>query len=416
MRSGLLAFSTLFISSISFATIESAIQTQFYQYASDTSPTFYLSEKTIFETRNFLTEFHAYDESGPKGAWSVDLDPLRYNLKLDGAGNDYVWLGREHPLNLTRSQQVEPFTAVGSIWVQNQLDALNPRVSGWVGLGLIKTITPGWKVNFAYSPLFLPTFGPSLGFTNQGDLNPSRFARLPPSQVETGGVTVPIRYQLQVGQLSQLLLQHQVFLAVANNTSAIDAEIFAYTAPVPNPVPLANANLAVGADTVNAQVQIQPQFPREYWSGARIQFKELLFQPALELAQNLKTTNYRIISLTNYFDLPQLNPFVIKKPAKAAFGFLTHIGETFTDPQYSDCLAFIRLPFELTNEMTFRTMLQATLLNMRQGFFWSNELEYSFSTSFSILAAINILSGQDNSYFGDWRQEDSYAMGVKYKW
>ena len=404
--------------SISFASFEDELQTQIFKYATDNSPTFYLSNYSVFQTDNFLTKVDTYFESGSKGAWSIDPDPVRYHLWLDSDKKDFIWFGREHPLNMTRSQPVDPRTALGSVWAQNQLDALNPHVSGWVGTGLVAKLDPKWTLVLAYSPLFIPTFGPSLGFTERGDLNPSRFARLPPQDVTTGGVTVPIRYQLKVGQLSQLLLQHQAFMGIAHQDQDIEMDAYVYTAPKPDPVPLTGATLAVNSttNTVNADVDIVPQFPRQYFMGGRMQIKSLVFQPAFEALQDLKDLTAHYVSVTGYFDSPQLNPFIVKRTTRASFGLLSHLQKQFDSPQFSDFLVFIKLPIDLTEELCLKTLLEATLLSMRQSGYWLNELEYQVKKGFSVLVALRILVGQDNSYFGDWRDQDSYSMGVKWVW
>jgi len=399
-----------------FAAIEGELQTQLFKYAPDHSPTFYLSDKTIFSTGDFLGQANIYLETGPQGSWSFDPDPIRFSFYLDDHKQSLIFLGRDHPLNFTRGFAVEPYTALGSIWAQNQLEALNPRVSGWIGAGIVQALSPSLKLTAMYSPLFLPTFGPSLGFTDRGELNPARFTRLPPENATTGGVTVPIRYQIQINQLADLLLQHQAFLGLNFNNPDVNFDVYAYTAPDPNVVPLTNAKLAVNADTVNAKVTIDPQFPREYWSGMRLFFKKLPFTPALEFVQSLIDYPTHIVSLTGYFDTSEFNPFVAKHQARSAFGVLSHFQRQFADPNLSDCLLFVKIPIAITDSLTYENLLETTMLSMRQSFYWLNQLEYEFHQGFSALVAIRILTGQDHSYFGDWRDQDSFSSGVKWGW
>ncbi|MBU6154338.1 MAG: hypothetical protein KGP28_08570 [Bdellovibrionales bacterium] len=387
-----------------------------FQYASEKAPTLYLSNKSIIETQSFLTKAELYFESGPRGAWTLDPDPIRYHFFLDDQKRTRVWAGRDHPLHLLEDRWIEPTSALGSVWVQNQLDALNPRVNGWVGAGVVHSFDENWKLVFTYSPLFLPTFGPSLGFSERGDLNPARFARLPPESVVTGGVALPIRYQLQVGQLSELLLRHQVFLGSSFSNQSTSLDFFAFTAPRPSAVPLTDATLAVGQTSVNANVRINPQFPREYWSGVRIQRKDIEFKPSLELLQNLEDYSHHLISLTGYFRAPSLAPGVTNLSPRASFGILTHLQKQFEAPQFSDLLLFLRVPFELTARLISRTILQSTLLPSKRSLYLMNELEYSIQTDFSILAALRVLAGEDASYFGAWRNQSSVSIGVKKLW
>jgi hypothetical protein len=402
--------------SSSFGSIRDDLGAHIFQYASEKAPTFYLSNKAIFETKSFLTKAELYFESGPRGAWTLDPDPIRYHFHLDENKKTRIWAGRDHPLHLLEDRWIEPTSALGSIWVQNQLDALNPRVNGWVGAGLVHSFDENWKMVFTYSPLFLPTFGPSLGFSDRGDLNPARFARLPPESVVTSGVNIPIRYQLRLGQLSELLFRHQVFLGASrtNDTATLDA--FAFTAPRPNAVPLTDATLAVGQNTVNANVSINPQFPREYWGGVRYQRKDLMFTPALEFLQNLEAYENHLVSLTGYFKAPSLPSGFTNLSPRASFGILTHFQKQFEAPQFSDLMLFLRVPFELTQKLVSRTILQTTLMPSRRSLYWMNEFEYSIKTDFSLLAALRVLAGEDSSYFGAWRNLGSVSIGVKKTW
>jgi hypothetical protein len=412
---GLIAVMGIHASSC-FAAISDELTTQIIKYAPDHSPTFYLKDKTIFSTGNFLTQANFYVETGPRGSWSFDPDPLRFSFYLDDEDKTMIFIGREHPLNFTRGFKVEPYTALGSIWAQDDLEALDPQVSGWIGAGIVQSISEHWKITAMYSPVFLPTFGPSLGFTDRGELNPARFTRLPPENAVTGGVTVPIRYRVQIGQLADLVLQNQAFFGLNYNNPDFNFDVYAYTAPNPNVVALTDSKLGVNADTVNAKVTIDPQFPREYWSGMRLFFKTMPLSPALELVQNLKDYPTHIASLTAYFDTPNFNPFVAKKQAKSAFGILSHFQRNFADPNFSDFLLFVKIPISITEQLTLHTLLETTMLSMRQSFYWLNELDFEISKGFSILAAVRLLSGQDHSYFGDWRDQDSYSFGVKAIW
>lgn len=399
----------------SFASFSEELQTQIFQYASSNQPTFYLNSKTIFQTERFLTRINTYYESGTQGTWSVDPDPLRYDIHLGDSDKNFVWIGREHPLNLTRSSPVEATDALGTVWAQNQLNALNPRVSGWIGAGLHQELGDDWTLLLTYSPIFLPTFGPSLGFSDSGDLHPARFSRLPPANVNSSGVLLPIRYQLEIGQITDLVLRSQFFTGIAHNDESTYMDAYFYSAPRPNPV--AEYNYGVIPTIVpNVKVQVKPTFPREYWTGMRTQFKDLPFMPAVELVQGLHQWTEHFVSFTGYFKSPQINPNVVARTTRANFGLLSHFQKTFADPQFSDVLAFLKLPLDLTNELSFRNIIQTTLLPGKRSLYWMSELEYAFTKTFSAMTTLRVLSGEDYSYFGDWRSEDSISIGMRYTW
>jgi hypothetical protein len=402
--------------SIARASFRSETDLRAFQYASENSPTLYFIGKPRVDTQNFLGKAELYFESGPRGTWSLDPDPVRYHFSPDEEKKTRIWVGRDHPLHLLEDRFIEPTSALGSIWVQNQLDALNPRVSGWIGGGLVHSPSQNWNLVLAYSPIFLPSFGPGLGFTERGELNPARFARLPPESVTTGGVTLPIRYQLRVGQLSELLLRHQVFLGSRFTAGQTSVEAFAFTAPRPDPVPLTSATLSVGQNSVNANVLIQPQFPREYWSGIRIQQNDLPFKPAFELVQNLEEFPRHVVSLTGFFTPSRRPPSPGDLSPRASFGVLSHFQKRFDSPRFTDLLCFLRVPFELTARLIYRTILQTTLLPSRRSLYWMSELEYSIEAAFSAIASLRVLAGEDSSYFGEWRNQGSLSLGVRRTW
>jgi len=388
------------------ASIHEDLQTQIYQYASEKNPVLNLSSKTTIKNDHFVTKVITYLESGKRGTWSVDADPLRYDFRYDEEANNFFWLGREHPLNLTRIDPVQVTDAVGNIWAQNQLNALNPRVIGWFSTGIHQHLTSDLVVLAAYSPLFLPTFGPSLGFSDTGgELNPVRYARLPPASVNTGGVLLPIRYQLQLGQIKDLVLQNQFFSGLTYNNGDLYLEATYFSAPRPNAVPLTQSSLQITPSLVYANVQIDPQFPREHWTTYRAQLLNVAFEPAVEYVQGLHNQNQRYLSVSgNLRTAPS---------QKANFGILTSFNKNPEDPEFSDLLAFVFLPLQFTDSLSLNSMIRSTLLRTRQSIFTMFELQYALSKSLSLLSSIRVLAGENYSYFGDWRAEDSFTFGMR---
>ncbi|MEK6578326.1 MAG: hypothetical protein AABZ55_03790, partial [Bdellovibrionota bacterium] len=127
------------------------------------------SDKALLEDERIpVRELHVkmFYESGPTGDKSFDLDSsaIRFNLSQDPNQNTkgHFWFGRVHPFLEGRpSETLSQTEAIGSNWVQNQSDALDPSISGWIGGGLrAKNEETGFGFTLAYSPLFLPSFGP----------------------------------------------------------------------------------------------------------------------------------------------------------------------------------------------------------------------------------------------------------------
>jgi hypothetical protein len=395
--------------SSSIAAFQEDLRTQFFQYATETNATLNLNSTTTIKTDHFISKFIGYVETGKRGTWNIDADPLRYDFHYDEEKNNFIWLGREHPLNLTRNDPVQVTDAIGNIWAQNQINALNPRVVGWFSTGILQHLNPNLVVVGAFSPLFIPTFGPSLGFNDSGDLQPVRYARLPPASVNTGGVLLPIRYQLELGQIKDLLLRNQYFAGIVYKNENVYLEATYFSAPRPNAVPITQSALQITPQVVYAKVQIDPQFPREHWSTYRAQLLNVPLQPAVEFVYGIKSGQQQ--NHDQYLSLSGNLSTGFRQ--KASFGLLTSFQKNPEDPEFSDLLAFAYLPFHITDSWSLNTLVRSTLLNTRQSIYSMLELQYDLNQNLSLLSSIRVLSGKNYSYFGDWRSEDSFTLGMR---
>lgn len=395
-----------------FAKLENDFLLKGVSYADDSHPTYALENKLDYQTPSFKLESRFFIDSGPLGSWSLDAPRVAYYLNYSSSPQDLFWVGRENPLALSRGEEISPYTAFASEWVQNQVNALNPYVSGWIGLGAQKQFFNQLTFMAAYSPLFVPTFSPGLGINKRGELNPARFARTPPTTVETGGVILPIRYQIQMDQLSELLLQHQVFLGTVYEPASFRFEAFAYSAPKVAPLTSTDAGLSVDDDTVNAKVKVKPLFPREHWVGFSAQAKEFSAQPRLEFKQSLTHGNTNFISLWGNFS--------IQKNQNIELGVLSRFNQSpFDYPDVSDLFLMIKAPLQIYKNILYTHTLQTTLRATKKSFYWLQQLDYIFMKSstlgqLGLLAELGILGGEDNSYFGEWRAHDFISLGVKW--
>lgn len=399
----------MMLGSTALASFQEDLRTQFYQYATESNTVLNLNSTTTIQTDRFISKFIGYVETGKRGTWNIDADPLRYDFRYDDEKNNFIWLGREHPLNLTRNEPVQVTDAIGNIWAQNQINALNPRVSGWFSTGIHQQLNSNLIVLGAFSPLFIPTFGPSLGFNDSGDLQPVRYARLPPANVNTGGVLLPIRYQLELGQIKDLIFRNQYFGGIIFKNDDLYLEATYFSAPRPNAVPLTQSALQITPQVVYAKVQIDPQFPREHWTTYRAQLLNVSFQPAIEYVYGLHSGTPQ--PHQQYFSLSGSLSTGYRQ--KATLGLLTSFQKNPEDPEFSDLLAFASLPVHFTDSLSLNTLIRSTLLNSRQSIYTMMELQYALSKSFWLLTSVRILAGQNYSYFGDWRSEDSFTLGMR---
>ncbi len=370
----------------------------------------------IFESPRVSGKLEFYFESGPRGEWVLEPDPMRFYFSNPKKQTERFWIGRAHPLAPSIDDPIEPTSAIGSIWSQNQIDALNPRVTGWVGAGRAISLGSGWQILMTYSPLFIPTIGPTFGFTERGDLRPARFARLPPAEVETSGVRVPIRYQLKLDQMKELVFNHQGFFGVGIRTEGLTADVFASTAPKPVPVPRTDAVLGIEQETVKARVAIHPQFPREYWAGFRARLNRFFFEPSFEFVQNLREQSNRSASLTLSLPHPLPRHLRSRFTVRPNLGILSQFQKRIAEPEFSDLLVFLRIPFAITEKLVLKTLIQSTLWHERRSIHWLQELEYSPTPAFSMNLGVRVLAGGERSYFGEWRNHSSVMAGVRLSW
>jgi hypothetical protein len=378
------------------------------RYASEDFATIQITNKTLFESAGFQARTRLFFESGPRGTWTLDPDPLRFHFLRGKSGEDEIWIGRDHPLRSLHGPDIEPTSAIGAIWTQNQIDALNPRVSGWVGAGMNHSLDGHWGVRLAYSPIFIPNLGPRLGFSDWGNLNPARFARVPPSTVETAGVSLPIRYQLRLNQLSEIIFRHQAFSGIDFDSKPLHLDLYYYTAPKPEPIPVLDSKIAVEGSAVNAHVAIMPQFPQEHWTGLRLRMKEWFLSPTLEFAQNIEDTTLHFVSVAGSFGRSVSHP--------PSIGFLARPFKADAPPSLSDLLFFFRLPLILTRHLATRLLVESTLFPQRRSLYWVQDLEYAVKGGFSGLITMKVLAGENGSYFGEWRNESSLSIGLRKTW
>jgi hypothetical protein len=219
-----------------------------------------------------------------------------------------------------------------------------------------------------------------------------------------------------MGQLSELLLQHQAFVGTSYKTSTWNADVFAYTAPRVSPIPITDATLAVSPQELNAKVYISPQFPREYWSGVRFQAISVFARPTVEFTQDLKEYQRHFLSLSGTMDAPQWNVKKIKRPLQTQFGILSQFQKITSSSSFADFLWFVKFPIAITENWIYRFQIQATLLGDRKSAFWNQELEYGLTDGFRVIAGVHFLMGSDQSYFGAWRDQSAASLGVRWYW
>ncbi len=368
-------------------------------------------------------------EAGADGDRSIDFMPAVIRIERIGrtplAQPDFghIWIGRAHPFSEShQGESVDFRSALGARWSQNQSNPLDPDVVGWVGVGATSTLgeIAGAPVRFtmAYSPLFLPSFGPRVDYSENQVATGSRFGRRPPASVqfEDAG-SVPMRYRIDTGDIKDILLQHQGFISAGLGDSRLQTDLMAWSAPSPDPTTDADGKLRVTSEDANVLVIAKPKFDRQNYLGARIKSEDAFLKPEFQVAHELQKQNLTVSS--------SIQP-ISHRLGQVTVGFLHTIAfaepapvdpstPAIESPQYASYLGwaewkakFFREKFMpgLRFEKHFQVNKEDFYLNARAG--------YAIEKNWLVQARLGLIAGQDKSYFGVWRPLDSASLGVSY--
>jgi hypothetical protein len=366
--------------------------------------------------------FYSFYETGTGGDHSFDLDRtvLRFQVANQDSAQGHLWIGRTHPL-IEATQGTSPtyLDAIGTNWAQNQSDALNPRVVGWVGVGgHIEDNNHAFSLTTAFSPLFLPSFGPRLQLSENEAAQGSRFSRLPPQFVEQGDATLPLRYKLDTGAIRNIVLQPQAYVSAGYANADMRIDVLDWTAPNPSPdvdtdfALVTHTSGAVENDSEDVMIEARPKFRRQHFTGFRYEANGISGKPLIagtyewfrkEYTASIQTTPIE------YLSVGALNRWVpsASKPTSTAT----------ISPSISDGLVWAELRASFYHDRIMPSFhVEKHLSSGNLGHLLRPKINYSASSNFSLYAYAQVMRGQDRSYFGDWRSLGSAAMGVNWLW
>ncbi len=403
-----------------FAAVEVATQfsASLNQYAPDAHPealfkgAFSMSsdDRNSLGYRVWHTQFEGFYETGKQGDWNFDTGPLVWRRGI--SDSSYLWLGRTIPWTEAHDPYLKASTktALGNLWVQNQTSALDPKVSGWLSLGFATFSDSGFFGTAAASPLFLPTFGPSLTLSESAPSSGARFSVAPPQFYEINGGLIPLRYKIEVGEISKIIFQPQAYASFGQVQKALLWQVFAWSAPSPSPEVDPEGSLVVNDTDANVLVTAKPKFLRESFVGGELHLKKALFSPRLQLVQEVsgKSTSGSL----------EISPF-----EQITTGFL-HKFQEKGDPDvstmpYSDRLFWIEGQVKLSASDWSALLRYET--HFSKGIFVSDaylkpQVIYRPNSWLSTSLAANFLFGKEGTYFGNWRQYDSVGFEMEAAW
>lgn len=359
-------------------------------------------------------------ELGPEGDQSLDLDPAVLRVSL--WEKSHFWLGRTHPFTEGIASEFSSdypnnhtasTSALSTHWVKNQSLPLHPRVSGWVGGGF-KLYEPKSGMFFlaSYSPLFLPGFGVRTQLSEESAPNGSRFARLPPHFLKLNeNTTLPLRYRVEIPSKRSILQQDQAFISLGKHHLFGTFAVMAWNSPAPDPELEITGNLQFKNDEPIGLVTVRPHFVRRTCAGFSWDLSSQTLSPNFQTVHDFKSNN-----TTFSFSLSYKN--------KISTGFLHTLEREMTSsslpvssPQYAKKLFWLELSTFISKLSLQPTIRWERHLTTGEEDDWIEAiLNYQPVSNLSLFAALNILSGQDRSYYGAWRSLDSLATGLKLIW
>ncbi len=142
---------------------------------------------------------------------------------------------------------------------QMQRNRLNPMTGG--NLGVFYVIkTPGLNIDLMYSPFFLPSRGPDVGFENGRAVTQNPWFLAPPTEVPYEGDTFSTRYELKNPELTDFLKQQTIAIkALAFDSQHWSLNIGYANKPSPRFVTDLDFQANISDPSVPIDISIQPR-------------------------------------------------------------------------------------------------------------------------------------------------------------
>jgi len=407
------------IAGVQAAIQQSSVELSAEQFALEGAPKARLDMNILWESPGKLPaprfsvaelKIFAFQQVGQEGDKSFDVNTAV--VRLEDRGVRHFWLGRALPLKEDPSRLEMPSTgALGVNWVQNQSNSLEPRPSGWIGAGWAGNVLD-LGVSVIVSPIFLPNFGPRLTLSEKAEASGSRFAQLPPAYLRgSDGSLIPMRYRLDTGDLQNVILRNQFFISIGPDTSWGSLRFLAWGAPSPQPVIDTQAGIAVdgGQKDVTALVTVVPKFPFQRFYGMHLVVGPTQWESAYEDGTGLLTLSGEAHPL-HWLTVGALQRVALKEQP-ADTNVIVAASPYAKDLIWGEVGTWF---FGGTLKPSLR--LEHHFTSGKEGSWVRPLVQYAPKEGLIVYAQASILTGQEGSYFGQWRSLDSVSTGVRYQW
>jgi len=346
---------------------------------------------------------------------NFDLGTTAYRQGL----GDYLLFsfGRFYPLEeFSEYYEKSSIDAVGINWSVNEKNPSLVRPVGWLGIGSRVRLYKNLTLGFQYSPLFIPTLGPTIVYSkDDAPSSESPFARLPPASVKLDAETqLPLRIALDEIDMRKLLLQDQFFAAL-NYTypELFSLSLFAWDSPSPTPTTTTTEMLRVSGDDVYILVNATAAFPRRQRTGVALSSTFIDMQAVYEQAGGLLTLS-SALKLYSYLQIGFLH--TIRGAQNNDAGDSGEESGEIVSPLLDEKMAWISASLPLFYSLKLSGRLLKNMNVVNDGASLNLTAQYDFTSYASIYSTLQLFAGGDNSYFGTWRNLDFITTGVSARW
>lgn len=350
---------------------------------------------------------HAEFESLERRDLSLDLDRFWYQFSLDGKKDTQrLYIGRIHPYNISQNPAAEnPFGLLAKNQARTMglllgygYDGLSlepkPLLMGWLGLHYWgESDNFGW--GFSASPFFLPDSGPEIFLSPNSPVSVGRFARRPSETVVINGQTLPIRYELDRSKLfSEVIFQPQ-WMGTAKIKWNSKNTLWLNVSRSPTPETSFNANSIIRVDANRADVLaiVRPQY-LEKWEASltnAYQFAEIFHLITNVYANSFQNWGWELGIHSKIFNIGLMNEYSPQKVVGAYGEWLLSAG-----------LHFKLGVFELYSGL---------MTHLTQSDLWARAaIQYPIEKNMTLNFGTDIFTGNEQSYFGEWRTNDRLFM------
>ncbi len=372
------------------------------------------SDTTIWQRPHYEAMLYSDLEFATQNRLGKNFDLGTTVYRTEFSDQLLLSVGRFYPLEefseyYTRSS----IDALGINWSVNEKNPTEVRPVGWLGIGARGRLYKNLTIGFQYSPLFIPTLGPTIIYSKDDTPNSeSPFARLPPTMVKLDDETqLPLRIALDEIDMKKLLLQDQFFVAL-NYTypDFFSISLFAWDAPSPTPTTTTSATLRVSNDDVYVLVNAAAAFPRRKRVGANLSSTFLDLQTVYEQDSKSLTLS-SALKLYSYLQIGFLHTFENSEPTTSE-----NTDTEIVSPKLDKKLAWISASLQLFSSFKLSGKLLKNIDAVNDGASLGLTAQYDFTSYASLYSSLQLFAGSDQSYFGTWRSLDFITTGVAIKW